>query len=163
MIIANEAAAELRPIGVVSREVGLTPRAIRYYEELGLVRPAIRVKGADRLFDQSDVQRLHEIKRLREVIGFSLAEIAEILDTDTVRAHLRSRFQETTDPDARAEVLREAIALGERRLRIVERKLAQVESLRSEEQERLDKLHAMLAEEHFRGGTTRVSHRTENR
>src|SRR5579885_2302058 len=93
----NDPSSNLRPIGAVAREVGLTPRAIRYYEELGLVKPAVRVKGADRLFDASDVQRLHEIKRLREVIGFSLAEIAEILDTESVRQHLRSRFQQATD------------------------------------------------------------------
>ena len=64
-------APALQPIGAVARQVGLTPRAIRYYEEAGLLRPAIRVKGADRLFDASDVQRLRDIKRMREVIGFS--------------------------------------------------------------------------------------------
>jgi DNA-binding transcriptional MerR regulator len=142
--------SDLLPIGAVAREVGLTPRAIRYYEEFGLVRPTVRVKGADRLFDSSDVQRLHQIKRLREVIGFSLAEIAEILDTDSVRAHLKTRFQGTNDPAARSQVLREAIALGERRLRIVERKLTQVESLRAEERDHLAKLHQLLAEEQRR-------------
>src|SRR5690349_19128683 len=65
----------LRAIGSVARELGLTARAIRYYEEYGLLRPAVRVKGADRLYDQSDVGRLAEIKRLREAVGFSLAEI----------------------------------------------------------------------------------------
>jgi DNA-binding transcriptional MerR regulator len=151
LIVANDAATELRPIGAVGREVGLTPRAIRYYEEMGLLRPAVRVKGADRLFDASDRQRLHEIKRLREVIGFSLAEIAEILDTDTIREHLRSRFQATSDPTIRVQVLREAIVLGERRLGIVERKLGQVEALRLEEQARLDRIRALLAEEQSRG------------
>jgi MerR family transcriptional regulator, repressor of the yfmOP operon len=157
LIAANEPASELRPIGAVARELGLTPRAIRYYEELGLLRPAIRVKGADRLFDASDVQHLQEIKRLREVIGFSLAEIAEILDTDTVRGQLRSRFYQTTDPDVRAQVLREAIILRERRLRIVERKLEQVAAFRAEEQAQLDQLHALLAEEQSRGQVSSVS------
>src|SRR6185437_1762264 len=98
----NEPSADLHPIGVVARQVGLTPRAIRYYEELGLLHPAVRVKGSDRLFDESDVQRLREIKRLREVIGFSLAEIAELLDADDMRAQLRQRFQGTTEAAARA-------------------------------------------------------------
>jgi DNA-binding transcriptional MerR regulator len=131
--------------------VGLTPRAIRYYEELGLLRPAIRVKGADRLFDASDIQRLQEIKRLREVIGFSLAEIAEILDTDATREQLRSRFDQTTDPEVRAQVLREAITVRERRLRIVERKLEQVAALRAEEQAQLDRLRSLLLAEQARG------------
>src|SRR5579875_325828 len=95
--LLQESVGELLTIGAVARAVDLTPRAIRYYEELGLLRPAVRVKGADRLFDASDLQRLREIKRLREVVGFSCAEIAEILDTDDVRAQLRDQFYETSD------------------------------------------------------------------
>ncbi len=144
---ASEAASDLRPIGVVARELGLTPRAIRYYQEFGLLRPAVRVKGADRLFDASDVQRLSEIKRLREVIGFSLAEIAELLDTDDVREQLRQRFRGTNDAAARAQVLQDAIALAEQREAVFERKLAQVAALRDEEVERLALLRRLLAAE----------------
>jgi DNA-binding transcriptional MerR regulator len=146
-ITPEQVSSALLPIGAVAREVGLTPRAIRYYEELGLLRPAIRVKGADRLFDASDVQRLREIKRLREVIGFSLAEIAELLDADDVRAQLRGRFAETTEPAERRRILDEAIRLAERRLAIVERKLAQVEAVRAEERDRLARLRERRAAE----------------
>jgi DNA-binding transcriptional MerR regulator len=140
-------AAPLLPIGAVAREVGLTARAIRYYEEVGLLRPAVRVKGADRLFDAGDVQRLREIKRLREVIGFSLAEIAELLETDDMRAQLRQRFQGTTESAARARVLREAQELAERRLAIIEGKLAQVAAVRDEEVARLARIRELLAVE----------------
>lgn len=146
----RETSSNLRPIGVVAREVGLTPRAIRYYEELGLLRPAVRVKGSDRLFDDSDVQRLREIKRLREVIGFSLSEIAELLDADDVRAHLRTQFQGTTDPQVRTQVLRAAIGLAERRLSIIERKLAQVEAACASERQQLTQLRQLLAAEEER-------------
>lgn len=135
----------LLPIGAVAREVGLTPRAIRYYEELGLLRPAVRVKGADRLFDASDVQRLHEIKRLREIIGFSLGEIAELLESDDMRAQLRARFYDTLDTTARAQVLRDARELAERRLAIIEGKLTQVTAVRDEEIARLARIRALLA------------------
>ena len=151
----NEPSADLHPIGVVARQVGLTPRAIRYYEELGLLHPAVRVKGSDRLFDESDVQRLREIKRLREVIGFSLAEIAELLDADDVRAHLRSQFRGTTDPQVRAQVLRAAIGLAERRLGMIQHKLAQVGAAASAEHEHLDRLSRLLTaeEERLRAAT----------
>ncbi len=146
----REAASELQPIGFVARIVDLTPRAIRYYEKLGLLRPAVQVRGVDRLFDASDVERLRDIKQLREVIGFSLAEISELLETDEVRQQLRSRFQGTIDPRVRAELLRDAIGLAERRLGIIERKLAQVEAIRSQERDRLKRLRALLAEEEAR-------------
>ena len=151
----NEPSVDLHPIGIVARQVGLTPRAIRYYEELGLLHPAVRVKGSDRLFDESDVQRLREIKRLREVIGFSLAEIAELLDADDVRAHLRSQLQGTTDPQIRAQVLRAAIGLAERRLGMIQHKLAQVGAAASAERELMDRLRRMLdvEEERVRAAT----------
>src|SRR3954469_10657549 len=142
-----ESAGSLLPIGLVAREVGLTARAIRYYEEVGLLRPAVRVKGADRLFDAGDVQRLREIKRLREVIGFSLAEIAELLETDDMRAQLRQRFQGTTESAVRARVLREAHELAERRLAIIEGKLTQVAAVRDEEVARLARIRELLAVE----------------
>jgi DNA-binding transcriptional MerR regulator len=139
-------ALALQPIGAVAREVGLTARAIRYYEEVGLLKPAIRVKGSDRLFDASDVQRLLEIKRLREVIGFSIAEIRKLLDTDEVRQRLRERYHGTSDAAVHAQVIRDAIALSEKRLAIVQAKLAQVAVVRDEEVQRLDRLKQMLIE-----------------
>lgn len=143
-VLGESPGAALLPIGPVAREVGLTPRAIRYYEELGLLRPAVRVKGADRLFDADDVQRLREIKRLREIIGFSLGEIAELLESDDIRAQLRARFHDAPDKAVRAEVLRDAYGLAERRLAIIERKLAQVTMVRDEELAYLARVRALL-------------------
>lgn len=153
-VSADQLSDQLRPIGAVAREVGLTPRAIRHYENLGLLRPTISVKGSGRLFDASDVQRLREIKRLRDVIGFSLAEIAELLDTDDVRDQLRDRFRGSNQPLVRAQVLEEAVKLSERRLKIVEHKLGDVEALRREEYEQLERRRVLLAEERRRASRT---------
>jgi len=137
----------LQAIGTVARMVGLTARAIRYYEELGLLQPAVRVKGADRLFDADDIRRLNEIKRLREVIGFSLAEIAELLDTEATREQLRERFGDTTDAAVRTEILHDALTLAERRLAMFEGKLAQVAAIRDEELQRVARVRRLLADE----------------
>ena len=47
--------APLLRIQEVAAETGLTSRAIRYYEEMGLLEPAARSDGAYRLFDASDL------------------------------------------------------------------------------------------------------------
>lgn len=137
---------ELRPIGAVAKELGLTTRAIRYYEEIGLLRPAVRVKGSNRYFDDSDVLRLQRIKQLREFIGFSLAEIADLLDGEEVRLQLSERYHGTTDPAIHREVVRDAIALAKHRLELVERRIAQVEAVRQEELQHLEQLEAKLAD-----------------
>lgn len=104
------------------------------------------MKGSDRLFDPSDVERLQKIKQLREVVGFSLAEIYELLEADELYKQIRGKYFETNDPEARQGMLREAIGVAERRLAIVEGKLAQISALRDEERARLERLHSRLAE-----------------
>jgi DNA-binding transcriptional MerR regulator len=61
----------------LAREFGLTARAIRFYEDKGLIAPA-RV-GQSRVFSHRDRVRLSFVTRGKRV-GFSLAEIKEMLD-----------------------------------------------------------------------------------
>lgn len=61
----------------LSREFGLTARAIRFYEDEGLIAPAR--KGQMRIFSVRDRARLDLITRGRRV-GFALSEIKEMLD-----------------------------------------------------------------------------------
>ncbi len=63
-------------IGDLARESGATPRAIRFYEDHGLLRP-LR-EGQRRIYRERDRTRLKLILRGKR-LGFSLAEIAEIL------------------------------------------------------------------------------------
>ena len=58
-------------------EFGVTPRALRFYEDKELLAPARR--GQARVYDARDRARLQLIVRGRRV-GFSLAEMREILD-----------------------------------------------------------------------------------
>lgn len=61
----------------LAREFDLTSRAIRYYEQEGLIAPTRR--GRTRVFSLRDRTRLRLIQRGRR-LGFSIAEIREILD-----------------------------------------------------------------------------------
>ncbi len=63
-------------IGDLARESGATLRAIRFYEDHGLLRP-LR-EGQRRIYRERDRTRLKLILRGKR-LGFSLAEIAEIL------------------------------------------------------------------------------------
>lgn len=64
-------------IADLSREFGVTPRALRFYEDQGLISP--RREGQSRIYSASDRARIAWILRGKRV-GFSLAEIAEMLD-----------------------------------------------------------------------------------
>jgi DNA-binding transcriptional MerR regulator len=64
-------------ISDLADEFALTPRAIRFYEDHGLLSPARH--GARRIYSQRDRVRLKLVLRGKR-LGMSLAEIAEILD-----------------------------------------------------------------------------------
>jgi DNA-binding transcriptional MerR regulator len=66
-------------IGEVADRVGLSLRTIRYYEEIGLVRPSGRTEGGFRLYTDPDVDRLHLIKTLKP-LGLSLDAMGELMD-----------------------------------------------------------------------------------
>ena len=58
----------------VSAQTGLTKRTLRYYEEVGLLPPTDRTEGNYRRYTEADVKRLDKIKKLRDLLGFSLEE-----------------------------------------------------------------------------------------
>ena len=64
-------------IADLAREFGITPRALRFYEEEGLIVP--RRDGATRIYSRRDRARVAWILR-GKCMGFSLDDIGEMLD-----------------------------------------------------------------------------------
>lgn len=66
-------------IGQLANLVGVSPRTIRYYEEIGLLNSIRRLEGGKRVYTDQDYQRLKFIKRLKH-LGLTLAEMHELED-----------------------------------------------------------------------------------
>jgi DNA-binding transcriptional MerR regulator len=79
MIVSADANADTFSIGEMSAEFGFTLRALRFYENRGLISP--RHVGHLRIYQQSDRARLALIRKGRK-LGFTVAEIAEMLATN---------------------------------------------------------------------------------
>ena len=65
-------------ISVAARIIRVHAQTLRYYERAGLIRPS-RTNGRNRLYSQSDIERLRQIKRLTEDLGLNLAGVEVIL------------------------------------------------------------------------------------
>ncbi len=65
--------------GDLARSTGNTVRTIRFYEEEGLLKPAVVSEGGHRRYTEEDLERLRLITDLRE-LGLSLCEIRSILE-----------------------------------------------------------------------------------
>jgi DNA-binding transcriptional MerR regulator len=95
-------------IGDLVAELGITHRTIRFYEDHGLLAP--RRVGGNRIYSARDRARLKLVLRGKR-LGFSLAEIAELLDLYD------------SDPQHR-EQLREALKKGRARIAELEQQRA---------------------------------------
>jgi DNA-binding transcriptional MerR regulator len=139
-----DAAPRLLRIQEVAAETGLTPRAIRYYEELGLLAPAARSEGDYRLYDAEDLERLRFIRGLRDDAGFSLAEIGQLLEDEQARARNRARFRATTDAAERRALVVDALERVERQVASLRRKRDRLETMLAEAEDRRSHLAGHL-------------------
>jgi len=64
-----------------------------------LLTPADRMEGGFRLYSEADVARILLIKQLQQLLGFSLAEIKDMVEAETERAHLRALVRPDVDED----------------------------------------------------------------
>ena len=87
-------------IGEAARATGVPPKTLRYYEDLGLVRPD-RTESGYRLYDSEELERIHFVLRAKQ-LGFTLNEILDVMalredDTDPcehVASLIESRLAE---------------------------------------------------------------------
>lgn len=99
-------------IGEVAARSGLPPKTIRYYEEIGLVRP-LRRKNGYRAFREADLHKLAFLGRAR-ALGFSIEDCRLLL----------SLYEDESRESAQVR----AIAKGH--LAAIEEKIAQLVAMR---------------------------------
>jgi DNA-binding transcriptional MerR regulator len=124
-------AAETFTITDLARSFGVTARTLRFYEDEGLLHPVRR--GTTRIYSRADRARLAWILRGRNV-GFSLADIRDLLDLYAPGAARRTQMQAATDK------CRERIAALEAQKADIEATIAELQQFCStieEEQARL--------------------------
>jgi len=71
--------AKYYQIGKLASLLELSPRTIRYYEEIGLLNSIKRIEGGKRIYTDKDLQRLKFITRLKH-LGLTLSEMLELED-----------------------------------------------------------------------------------
>lgn len=95
-------------IGDLAERTGVAITALRYYDELGLVRPAARV-GGQRRYEHDAVKEVGVVLFLRDV-GFSLDEIGRMVRGHDWRVLVRRKIAELDEQAANVLAARTALA-----------------------------------------------------
>jgi len=106
-------------IGALAKQLSITTRTIRYYEEIGLMGKTERLGGGTRTYNKDDVLRLKFILKLKG-LGISLKEIHELSDIFDIN---EQDFHTITP---------KLIEILDRHISLVDEKMASLSSLRSD-------------------------------
>jgi MerR family Zn(II)-responsive transcriptional regulator of zntA len=123
-LLDREAGEGLLKVSEVGRRTGLTRKALRHYEAMGLVEPALRTPSGYRLYDDEALRRIELVNRAK-MLGLSLSEAKEFL-------HVAEGCCGENHP--------ELAALVERKLVETDKRLAELRNLRRTLDEVLDRL-----------------------
>ena len=131
-------------IGEAAEQAQLTQRTLRYYEEKGLLKPPSRMDGGFRLYSAEDIERIDRIKELKDLLGFSLAEIKEMVEAEEVKLQLRAEYRpESAVSQKKAQLVR-AIEVTERQSTLIHQKVAALGEMQSRLDERLTTFRSWL-------------------
>jgi len=130
----------------VTRQLGVTPRTLHYYEEVGLIPVCARTAGGHRLYDQGTIDKLTHILRLKEYLGYSLQEIRGILDAEDDIERLRMSYHSSEDQRERQIILDECAQSLDGIVRAIDDKLERLSVMRRNFQERLDRCRQLQTE-----------------
>jgi len=130
-------------IDQVAAQTGLTKRTLRYYEEMGLLPPTDRTEGNYRRYSDEDIHRIEHIKRLRDLLGFSLADIRAMLEVDDERGMLKEAYRHETEAAAKIAQLDRGDELIRSQLQLIEQKVTGLEQMRASLQATIERHERM--------------------
>ena len=133
-------------IGEAADLAKLTQRTLRYYEEKGLLARPTRMEGGFRLYSADDMERIDRIRQLKDLLGFSLAEIKEMIESDDVRLQIKAEWRSDADTAEKAEKIRRAREVTLQQISLLDVKVEKMAAMRDTLAERVQKYDAWLLE-----------------
>jgi DNA-binding transcriptional MerR regulator len=109
---ATSGTGSLLGIGAASARAGVTERALRYYQQLGLLTPADCTAGGMRRYSEEDLARVERIRQLQTLLGLDLDEVAAVLRNEDRLAEIKRAWKDGDTSDAeRLGMARESLRL----------------------------------------------------
>ena len=138
---------ELLGIGAAAAAAGVSERALRYYQQLGLIVPCCTTPGGLRRYSAENLARVARIRELQTLLGLNLDEIAIVLRNEDRMAEIRRAYKdERTSDDERLRLTREGLILLEGLRETVEAKRAALDTFLADLEARMGRARDLLAD-----------------
>ncbi len=131
---------------------GVSPRTLRYYEELGLLSPGGYTAGGERRYLPDDLVQLDRILELKEVLGLNLEEVKGVLAIENRLEELRTAYRAHRDatttraPTGQRAILEEALELRITLASQIDEKMARMDEFRASLQADAERCRTLLRE-----------------
>jgi MerR family transcriptional regulator, repressor of the yfmOP operon len=136
---------QLFGIGAAAERAGVSQRALRYYQQLGLITPHGCTPGGLRRYSQEDLARVARIRQLQTLLGLNLDEIALVLRSEDRMGEIRLAYHaEGTTCAERRDLVRESLELQQELRATVEAKRLGIEGFLTDLDARIDKTRSLL-------------------
>ena len=132
-------------IGEVAQRTGLTQRALRYWESRGLLPPPTRMEGGFRLYSAEDLSRLERIVELKQLLGFSLEEIRQVIEADELLRQIKTENKQQSDARARRAGYERAAEIIDAQLALVRSRIEAMQELQAHYERRLERMRGRIA------------------
>jgi DNA-binding transcriptional MerR regulator len=133
-------------IGAAAQRAGVSERALRYYQQLGLLTPAC-TSGGLRRYSDADLARVARIRELQTLLGLNLDEIAAVLRAEDRVAEIKAAYHDSrTGAEQRLALVRESLAIHAELRAQVQAKRAALDDFLADLDGRISRITDALAE-----------------
>ena len=131
-------------IGAAAAQAGVSERALRYYQQLGLITPSGCTPGGMRRYSAGDLARVARIRQLQTLLGLNLDEIAVVLRNEDRLAEIKLAYHQSTGDEDRRKLLVESLSLQEELRGTVQAKRTAIESFLTDLDARIARTRGLL-------------------
>jgi DNA-binding transcriptional MerR regulator len=139
--------ARLLGIGEAASRTGVSERALRYYQQLGLITPSGCTPGGLRRYSEEDLARVARLRDLQHLLGLNLEEIRIVLSNDDRLAALRREYRDDgTHAARRHEIIAESLDVRSELRATVDGKLQALRAFLADLDAEADRLQRLLSD-----------------
>lgn len=139
-------AERLLGIGEAAARAGVSERALRYYQQIGLITPCGHTPGGLRRYSEDNLARVARIRELQSLLGFNLEEVRAVLANEDRLAELRRAYKASGTDQRRTELIAEGLAVQEELRATIAGKLEHLQGFLSGVDSNIERLRSLLAE-----------------